>query len=232
MENMRALLGEMKVGGGKKSKKTVKTAKTTKTAKITKTAKTTKTTKTVKKGYRKVSKPRYFGGQELKCSCEPLNDIGTSQIIVQQSPYLQQAPDVQLIPNIQQSASAPKSTPASAPSSASASTPSSASASTPSSASASTPSSASAPSSASTPSSASAPSSVSKLAPSSMPISVGGGKMSVASYKKYLENLTTERLHKIASAKGVKITKKREGKTVYVKKATIVKKLCDFKHGR
>jgi len=60
---------------------------------------------------------------------------------------------------------------------------------------------------------------------------VGGAKqMSVAQYKKYLEALTTERLHKIASGKGVKITKKKDGKTVYVKKATIVKKLCEFKH--
>jgi|LakMenE09Jun09ns_1017247.scaffolds.fasta_scaffold00029_2 hypothetical protein len=62
---------------------------------------------------------------------------------------------------------------------------------------------------------------------------VGGAKkMGVSQYKKYLEALSTERLHKIASGKGVKITKKKSGKTVYVKKATIIKKLCEFKHGR
>jgi hypothetical protein len=62
---------------------------------------------------------------------------------------------------------------------------------------------------------------------------VGGAKqMGVSQYKKYLEGLTTERLHKIASTKGVKITKKKSGKTAYVKKATIIKKLCEFKHGR
>jgi hypothetical protein len=60
---------------------------------------------------------------------------------------------------------------------------------------------------------------------------VGGAKqMSIPQYKKYLEALTTERLHKIASGKGVKITKKKDRKTVYVKKATIIKKLCEFKH--
>lgn len=62
---------------------------------------------------------------------------------------------------------------------------------------------------------------------------VGGAKkMGVSQYKKYLEALSAERLHKIASGKGVKITKKKSGKTVYVKKATIIKKLCEFKHGR
>jgi hypothetical protein len=60
---------------------------------------------------------------------------------------------------------------------------------------------------------------------------VGGG-MKVSAYKKYLENLTVERLHKIAKSKGVKITKKSGGKTVYVKKATIVKKLCEGKYGK
>ena len=59
-----------------------------------------------------------------------------------------------------------------------------------------------------------------------------GGGMKVSAYKKYLENLTVERLHKIAKSKGVKITKKSGGKTVYVKKATIVKKLCEGKYGK
>lgn len=58
------------------------------------------------------------------------------------------------------------------------------------------------------------------------------GGMSSSSYKKYLENLTTERLHKIAKSKGVKITKKKDGKTVYVKKNTVVKKLYEKKYGK
>jgi len=60
----------------------------------------------------------------------------------------------------------------------------------------------------------------------------GGRKkgMKASVYKKYLENMTKEKLHKIAASKGVKITKKKNGVTTYVKKDTIVKKLCDFKY--
>ena len=55
----------------------------------------------------------------------------------------------------------------------------------------------------------------------------GGNKNSGRSsaYKKYLENLTVERLRKMAISKGIKVTKKKDGKTVYVKKATMVKNL-------
>jgi len=58
------------------------------------------------------------------------------------------------------------------------------------------------------------------------------GGMRVSVYKKYLDNLNVERLHKMAKSKGIKITKKKNGKTVYVKKATIIKKLCESKHGK
>jgi glutamyl/glutaminyl-tRNA synthetase len=159
MDSMHAILGQMKVGGGKKAKKST----TKKSMKSKNTVK--KNLKSVKKMVRKVHKfnrPRYFGGQELKCTCEPLIQQQAPVVVQQQA---EQAPIVQ------------------------------------------------------------------QTAPSASP-TVGGGKMSIATYKKYLENLTTERLHKIASSKGVKITKKKDGKTVYVKKATIVKKLCEFKHKR
>lgn len=58
------------------------------------------------------------------------------------------------------------------------------------------------------------------------------GEMSKPVYKKYLKNLTAERLYKIARAKGLDVYTKKDGRTVYVKKATIIKKLCDLKHGK
>lgn len=63
---------------------------------------------------------------------------------------------------------------------------------------------------------------------------IKGGAMGMkkSTYKKYLDGLTVERLHKVASSKGIKITKKKDGKTTYVKKATLVKKLCEFKYGK
>lgn len=61
---------------------------------------------------------------------------------------------------------------------------------------------------------------------------IRGGGMRVSVYKKYLDKLTVERLQKMAKSKGIKITKKKDGKTVYVKKATIIKKLCESKHGK
>lgn len=60
----------------------------------------------------------------------------------------------------------------------------------------------------------------------------GGAKMRLAAYKKMLENLGVDKLQKMAVRKGVKITKKKDGKTVYVKKATLVRKLCECKLGR
>ena len=56
-----------------------------------------------------------------------------------------------------------------------------------------------------------------------------GGKKKVMDYKKYLNKQTVERIHQIAMRKKIKITKKHLGKTVYLKKNTIIKKLCDLK---
>jgi hypothetical protein len=58
---------------------------------------------------------------------------------------------------------------------------------------------------------------------------VGGSKK--AAYKKRLQKYTTEKLHKIAASKNIKITKKKAGKTVYLKKSSIIDKLCRHKHG-
>ena len=51
--------------------------------------------------------------------------------------------------------------------------------------------------------------------------SAGGAK----SKKAKLEKMKVPRLQKMAASKGIKITKKKDGKTVYLKKATLVKKL-------
>ena len=59
-----------------------------------------------------------------------------------------------------------------------------------------------------------------------------GGASRIAEYKKYLDNMTVDRLQRMATIKGIKITKKKDGKTVYVKKATLVNKLCEYKHGK
>ena len=50
---------------------------------------------------------------------------------------------------------------------------------------------------------------------------VGGAK----SKRAKLENMKVARLQKMAVSKGIKITKKKDGKTVYLKKATLVNKL-------
>jgi hypothetical protein len=63
---------------------------------------------------------------------------------------------------------------------------------------------------------------------------MAGGKMSkkASMYKKMLSNMTVERLQKLAVKRGVKITKKKDGKVVQVKKATLVRKLCECKYGK
>lgn len=58
---------------------------------------------------------------------------------------------------------------------------------------------------------------------------LGGSSMRMGTYKKKLNNMTVEKLQKLAARKGVKITKKKDGKTVYVKKDTLVRKLCECK---
>jgi hypothetical protein len=56
---------------------------------------------------------------------------------------------------------------------------------------------------------------------------VSNGGMSKSQYKAYLSKLSVKKLYKMAKDKGIKITKKRNNKTLYIKKDTIVKKLCD-----
>jgi len=60
----------------------------------------------------------------------------------------------------------------------------------------------------------------------------GGARMKLSAYKRKLDNLSVEKLQKIAARKNVKITKKKDGKTVYLKKATLIRKLCECKIGR
>lgn len=56
---------------------------------------------------------------------------------------------------------------------------------------------------------------------------VSNGGMSKSQYTAYLNKLSVKKLYKMAKDKGIKITKKRNDKTLYIKKDTIVKKLCD-----
>ncbi len=61
-----------------------------------------------------------------------------------------------------------------------------------------------------------------------------GGKMSkkALAYKNMLSKMTKEQLQKKAAKRGVKLTKKKNGKTVELKKATLVRKLCECKYGK
>ena len=58
------------------------------------------------------------------------------------------------------------------------------------------------------------------------------GGMSRVQYKAYLAKMDVKKLYKIAKGKGIKITKKKDGKTTYIKKDTVVQKLCDAMHGK
>lgn len=58
------------------------------------------------------------------------------------------------------------------------------------------------------------------------------GGMSKMQYHAYLAKMDVKRLYKIAKGKGIKITKKKDGKTSYIKKDTVIKKLCDVMHGK
>jgi len=49
-------------------------------------------------------------------------------------------------------------------------------------------------------------------------------------YMKYLNKKTVVKLKNIAKNKNIKITTKKEGKIVYLKKSAIIKKICDFTH--
>ena len=57
-------------------------------------------------------------------------------------------------------------------------------------------------------------------------------KANAQKYRKFLDSLDAKRLQKIAKTKGIKITKKKDGKTVYCKKDTIVSKLFKLKYGK
>jgi hypothetical protein len=48
-------------------------------------------------------------------------------------------------------------------------------------------------------------------------------------YKKKLEKLSVDKLKKLAANKHIKITKKKNGAIVYLKKSSIIKKLCEHK---
>lgn len=58
------------------------------------------------------------------------------------------------------------------------------------------------------------------------------GGMSKLQYKAYLAKMDVKKLYKIAKGKGVKITKKKDGKTTYIKKDTVIQKLCDAMHSK
>ena len=58
------------------------------------------------------------------------------------------------------------------------------------------------------------------------------GGMSKMQYKAYLAKMDVKRLYKMAKNKGIKITKKKDGKTSYIKKDTVIQKLCDALHGK
>lgn len=60
----------------------------------------------------------------------------------------------------------------------------------------------------------------------------GGKKKNKNVYKKYLENLSCDKVQKIARNKNIKITKKKDGKTTMIKKLTIIKKLMEDKYGK
>lgn len=57
-----------------------------------------------------------------------------------------------------------------------------------------------------------------------------GGADIKTRYKKTLNKKTVEDLRKMAKGKGIKITTKKDGKSVYLKKSSIINKLCNFKH--
>jgi hypothetical protein len=59
---------------------------------------------------------------------------------------------------------------------------------------------------------------------------IGGSKKS--NYKNRLRKYDLRKLQDLARSKGIKITKKKNGKTVYISKDSIINKLCEHKHGR
>lgn len=49
-------------------------------------------------------------------------------------------------------------------------------------------------------------------------------------YKKFLNKFTLEKLQKEAKKRHIKITTKKNGKTLYIKKASLVNKICNIKY--
>ena len=66
----------------------------------------------------------------------------------------------------------------------------------------------------------------------SQQIILGGKKTKQvrSQYKASLEKKDVKKLYKMAKEMGIAITKKRDGKTSYIKKETVVKKICDAKY--
>lgn len=75
------------------------------------------------------------------------------------------------------------------------------------------------------------PKPVQPIQPVAAPAALVGGKKAkkMATVFKRYNNMTVEKLVKLAARKGIKVYKKKNGKTVQVKKATLVRKLCDRK---
>ena len=58
---------------------------------------------------------------------------------------------------------------------------------------------------------------------------VGGMSKKMLAYKKKLDKLSVDKLKKIAANKHIKITKKKNGAITYIKKSSIIRKLCECK---
>ncbi len=88
----------------------------------------------------------------------------------------------------------------------------------------------------STPSTTVSSSEISSVPPENVSVtssSQTGGSANVRKiYKDKLKALDVKQLRKMAENRGINIKKRKDGKIVYVKKATIIQKLCDFKHGK
>jgi hypothetical protein len=67
---------------------------------------------------------------------------------------------------------------------------------------------------------------------SGSPITGGSNKSIKTKYIKTLRNKTLEKLQNMAKNKKVKYTKKVDGKSVAIKKETLIKKLCKHKYGK
>jgi hypothetical protein len=62
--------------------------------------------------------------------------------------------------------------------------------------------------------------------------SITGALAFSGAYLAALRKYDLRKLQDLARSKGIKITKKKNGKTVYISKDSIINKLCEHKHGR